>query len=122
MDDDPFDDVFREIERMMNDVVGQPLNGRDPTGFSAETHVSVQETPAELRVVADLPAFEKDALSIQCDGETLTIRLSDSRRDFSERVELPSRVDPNTAEATFNNGILEITLERAADSTDISVE
>jgi HSP20 family protein len=112
-DEDPFDEFFREIERMMNGMWEEETSA-DATGFGTDVHVTVHETDDEIRVVADLPGVEKDALTVQCDGERLTIRAATDRREFEERVRLPGRVEADSASATFNNGILEVSFDRAA--------
>jgi HSP20 family protein len=110
--DDPFGDIFDEIERMM---------GADG-GFATETHVDVQDLGDRLRLVADLPGVEKEGIDLQCDGETLTIGAVGDRREYDERIRLPARVDEHTASATFNNGILQVTFEKVGESADIDLE
>lgn len=119
--DDPFGDIFDEIERMMNGVAGggEPV---DESGFGTETHVSTYVEDDTVRLVADLPGVSKDGLSLQCDGESLTISGASDRREYEERVTLPVRVDEHSASATFNNGILEVTFDRADDAAAIDVE
>ncbi|WP_129114522.1 Hsp20/alpha crystallin family protein [Halegenticoccus tardaugens] len=117
--DDPFDNIFNEIERMMNEMTGGP---EDRTGFATETHVDVYDEGDRIRLVADLPGVEKDAIELKCDGEVLTISAASARREFDERVRLPARVDEHSAEASFNNGVLEVTFVRAEDSAAIDVE
>ncbi|WP_336035180.1 Hsp20/alpha crystallin family protein [Halobacterium yunchengense] len=120
--DDPFDDIFREIERMMDDMMdGAAGLEDDQTGFGTDTHVDVHETDDELRVIADLPGVEKDDISVQCDGETVTISAHSDAREYDERVSLPGTVDPRSGSASYNNGILEITFERTGDATNIDV-
>jgi len=119
--DDPFDEFFREIERMMNQMWDDSLESPDATGFGGDTHVDVQEAADELRVVADLPGVEKEDISLRCDGEVLTISAATARREFDERIRLPGRVDEHSASATFNNGILEVTFDRA-ESADIDLD
>ena len=48
--DDPFDDFFEGIERMMDEMTGD-----DAAGFASETHVDVYDEGETLRVIADLP-------------------------------------------------------------------
>ncbi|MFB6106706.1 MAG: Hsp20/alpha crystallin family protein [Halobacteriaceae archaeon] len=120
--EDPFDEFFREIERMMNDVVGAEFEGEDPTGFATDTHVDVYEDGDVVRVVADLPGVEKEHLTLKCDGEVLTISAASDHREYDERIRLPVRVDEDAASATFNNGILEVTFPAADDSADITLE
>jgi HSP20 family protein len=122
--DDPFDDLFREIERMMNEMmgdVGGPMDPERSAGFGTDTHVDVHESDDEVRVVADLPGVEKDDISLQCDGEVLTISAASDAREYDERVRLPTRVDERSASASFKNGVLEVTFEKT-DSASISLE
>ncbi|MCU4751692.1 Hsp20/alpha crystallin family protein [Halobacteria archaeon AArc-curdl1] len=125
--DEPFDDLFREIERMMNDMMnGSNMDvhsGPDvENGFGADTHVDVHDTDDELRVIADLPGVEKRNIELECDGKTLTISARSDHREYDERVSLPRRVNEHTATATYNNGILEVVFEPADQSSDISLE
>ena len=115
--DDPFDNIFNEIERMMNG-----MTGGDQTGFASETHVDVYDEGSVIRLVADLPGIEKDAIELKCDGEMLTIGAHNESRQYDERVRLPTRVDENSASATYNNGVLEISFEKNDSSADIDVE
>lgn len=117
---DPFDDIFRELERMMNDVMGGGVEIGD-AGFGADTHVDVHETPEEIRVIADLPGVNKEDIGLTCDGKALTISAQNSRREYDERVSLPGKVDEHSARATYNNGILEVTLAREDGSAEIDV-
>lgn len=122
---DPFEDLFRELERMMNEMFGDTSNvrvgGPEDVGFGSETHVDIQETGEEIRVIADLPGVTKDEITLQCDGRILTIAAEGPRREYDERIDLPARVNESAAEASYNNGILEVVLQRANDSADIDV-
>ena len=125
--DEPFDDLFREIERMMNEMMdGANVNFESSTatssGFGADTHVDVHDTDEEVRVVADLPGVEKDNIELECDGKTLTISARSDHREYDERVSLPRRVNEHTATATYNNGVLEVVFEPADLSSGISLE
>ncbi|MDZ5811800.1 Hsp20/alpha crystallin family protein [Halorubrum sp. AD140] len=122
--DDPFGDFFEEIERMMNEMANASADagpGADDAGFGSETHVDAYTTDDGVRLVADLPAVSKEDLSLQCDGDALTISAVSDRREYDETVDLPVPVDEHSAEATFNNGILEITFDRDDDSASIDV-
>jgi len=108
--EDPFGDIFDEIERMMG-------GGATPNQSGTDSHVDAFDEGDELRLVADLPGAEKNNISLQCDGETLTIEAG----EYRERVRLPTRVDEHSAEATFNNGVLEVSFEKLDDAADIDL-
>jgi len=127
--DEPFDDLFREIERMMNEMMNsadrdvgfESATGAE-NGFGMDTHVDIHETDEEVRVIADLPGVEKEQIELECDGEVLTISAGTDHRQYDERVSLPTRVNEHTASATYNNGVLEVVFEPAEQSSDISLE
>ncbi len=128
--DDPFDEFFDELERMMNDMMGGQGSFRIETGGGSPAapqqqgngvHYDVHETDDEVRVVADLPGVTKDAIDLQCDGQTLTIDAAGGDREYHERIRLSRRVDEHSASANYNNGILEVSFEPATDSTNIEV-
>jgi HSP20 family protein len=123
--DDPFDDLFREIERMMNDMMGGNVDMQvdtGATGFGADTHVDIHEDDEFVRVIADLPGVEKNDIDLKCDGESMTISAASDHREYDERITLPARVDESSAKATYNNGVLEVTFEKTDESANISVE
>ena len=117
--DDPLDDIFSEIERMMEEMTGGVGSGG--AGFGGDAHVSIYESGDRVRVVADLPGAQKDEIDIKCDGRHVTVSASTDVSDYEERIELPVRVDEHSASATFNNGVLEITFDRADSSADIDL-
>jgi len=126
--DDPFDEFFREIERMMNEMMGgqgefhlQTGGGGQPPTDAGAVHYDVHESDDEVRVVADLPGVEKDAIDLQCDGRTLTVDAAGGEREYRERIRLPRPVDEHSASASYNNGILEVTFDPSADRTSIDI-
>ena len=120
-DSDPFDDLFDEIERMMNDMMGGDIRVKGNAGFGSDVHLDIYDDDDEVRVVADMPGVEKDGIDLKCDGETLTIDAASGTTEYREQVRLPARVDEHTASATYNNGILEVTFDRADDSASIDL-
>lgn len=122
--DDPFDDIFREIERMMDDMMqgGHAATDPDPSGFGTDTHVDVHVADDQVHVIADLPGVKKEDIGVQCDGDRVTITAATDLREYDERIDLPASVDARSGTASYNNGILEVTFDIASDSTQINVE
>jgi len=122
-DDDPFDEVFREIERLMDEMMGvdAEIETAVGTGGGSDTHADVHEYDDRITVIADLPGVEKSDIDLKCDGRVVSIHAASDARSYDERVHLPARVDEHSAEATYNNGVLEVTFDRADDSADIDV-
>lgn len=125
-DRDPFNDIFRELSRMMDEMMGVEgginVQSAADSGFGDDVHISTQKDDEHVYVIADLPGVEKDAVDIKCDGRTLTIGATTPHRQYEERLRLPVPVNEHSATATFKNGILEITFERADASANIDLD
>lgn len=125
--DDPFEEFFNEIERMMNQMMGPDAefhfehNTRDNDSSSQNVHFDIHESDDQIRVIADIPGVNKEAIDLQCDGDSLHLDATDGNRRYNERVSLPGRVDEHAASATYNNGVLEVVFDRLDDSTSIDV-
>lgn len=128
--DDPFDDLFRQLEQFMEDVMEQGgfhgaagQAGPGAQGSAAtDTHVDVHEYDDHVTVIADLPGVEKADIDVSCNGSVLTIQAENETRRYDERLQLPATVDEATGTATYNNGVLEVRFERVGDSASIDVE
>jgi len=96
-----------------------------PEGIWAP-QVEVVEENNQLIVRADLPGLKRDDIKVELSDDGLTIegerrneneekgegfyRSERSYGKFYRRVPLPESVNPQNAKATFNNGVLEITM------------
>jgi HSP20 family protein len=137
---DPFVDV-RGLSRRMDRLFGDFM--RDPhvvlwepaeLGFALD----VYENDDALVVKAALPGVRPDEVDISVTGDVLTIKGETKseeetkddnyhRRElrygaFSRSIALPTRVNHEKAEATFENGILTITLPKAEEVKPKSIK
>jgi len=125
--DDPFDEFFSEIERMMNEMMGASgefhfeHSTGSPSDSGQDVHIDIHDTDDEVRIVADIPGVNKEAINLKCDGKTLTLQASGPNREYREQLSLPARVDEHSANATYNNGVLEVVFDRVDDSTSIDI-
>jgi HSP20 family protein len=131
--DDSNGDPFRSVERLlenaaeaMDAMMGpygnvdmQVSRGQSPT---ESVPVEVTERDDELRVVADLPGVAGDDIDLTVWRRRLRIRAESDRREYDERVRLPARVDTESASASYNNGVLEVTLTLAAANSGTAID
>jgi HSP20 family protein len=138
------DDPFGEIERMF-DRLSRQFESFDPAAeLGGGVAVDLADTGDAFEVTADLPGFESDDIEVTLPDAT-TVRISASReteseteegeddhqylrrerhaRSISRTVSLPERVEESETSASYDNGVLTITLAKQAESegTDIPV-
>ncbi|MFW5918059.1 MAG: archaeal heat shock protein Hsp14 [Haloferacaceae archaeon] len=140
----PFEDIERMFERMseqfegVGDVGG--VGGLEEVA-GGSVSVDVAETDEEVTVTADLPGYGKDDIDISVRDGRLTIRAEQQEatereeetyhrrervhREINRTLRLPAEVDEEEASATYQNGVLTVTLpktEAEPDGHSIDVE
>lgn len=129
---DPFRDMIDRMNRMVDEFQRQA--GVTDT---ARVPIDVQEKDDKIIVTADMPGVDKDSITVKAQDSTLSIaaegnrelkeegenyiRKERSKRRFSRRINLPAPVDSSSATASYDNGVLEIELEKLATSDDNTI-
>jgi HSP20 family protein len=125
----PFLTLHREMNRLFDDVFSR-FDATAPSFFSpmpAWPKVEVAETENGIRVAAELPGMDEKDVEVSVIDNVLTIRgerkahIDDRERHFSERyygrfervIPLPFEVEDERAEASFDNGVLTVTLPKS---------
>ncbi len=91
-------------------------------GAASSTHVDVMEDEDEIHVVADLPGVDKEDIDLKVKADHLKIEASNEERRYDEVVQLPAEVDEDTASASYNNGVLEVSFTRVEDETSKHID
>lgn len=119
-------DPLAEMRRMQNEM------NRLLSGFTAAMEqdfppINLWLGENSVVVTAELPGLSEDDINISLQEDVLTLQgrrqpqiqedVTWHRRErpygsFARTLQLPFRADPDRAKARFNNGVLEIELER----------
>ncbi|MFH8038463.1 MAG: Hsp20/alpha crystallin family protein [Candidatus Aenigmatarchaeota archaeon] len=127
MIEDIFDEIRKWRNRLWRDLLFEelPIVRRI---FSSTFLVDVSETENEIVIRADVSNFKKDEIEVYVDEEAVRIIgrkkeslekrgermwIAERSTNFASRViTLPTRVKPETAVAKYENGTLEIRVEK----------
>jgi HSP20 family protein len=131
---DPFLTLHREMNRLFDDVfrgVGMPMAGAAAEGATAMTpRIDVSEDDREIRVCAELPGVADKDVDVTLQDDILTIRgerqaeqedrqrsyhvMERSYGSFMRSLRLPFAVRPDQIQASFENGVLTVTIPKTA--------
>jgi len=97
-------------------------------GFGAKPHISetiepfvdIIEEEETIKIIADLPGVEKEDINIEATESEVRISAERGERKYFKVVKLPARVRPDTAKASYKNGVLTITIEKEEKSKKLS--
>lgn len=130
---DPFDELRRmqyRMSRLFEELPDYLESSNMPsTGEMAQVpYVDIIDRDTDIIVTADLPGVNKDDIKIAVRDNTLEISAEKKdaqehqeegylRRErgytrFYRAIRMPAPVDESKARASFNNGVLEITLPK----------
>jgi len=122
------DELFRDVNP---GYYIKPLHG-DP--LPSQIKVDVKENPSEFIVEAEIPGAGKDNIHVDIDGNVVTIRAQISQVDSENKEEkllrteryygetsrsfqLSSDLDEENSKASYDNGILTLTLVKKQKKT-----
>ncbi|HYA00209.1 MAG TPA: Hsp20/alpha crystallin family protein [Candidatus Binatia bacterium] len=118
-----------QMDQLFQQVFGEPLSRHDG-GDQVGLPVDIRQTESAYVLEASVPGFAPEQVELTFDNGILTIR--GQRRDESEskhgeyvrrerrsasvfrQVSLPSEVEPDGITASFENGVLTVTVPRIA--------
>ncbi len=131
----------RRINRLFNEALGPfDWQHRDGAGASWVPAVDIFEEADAIRIAAELPGVKPEDVKIFLENNVLTIhgtkrQVAEERAERVHRYErtygtfersftLPATVDPNTIKASYEHGILTVTLPKIekAQSRQIQVQ
>jgi HSP20 family protein len=82
-----------------------PITHREPL-------VEVIPSKDEIRVAIELPGVKKEDIDLRVTEDRLTVSAERGEIKYYKEIELPARVDPKSADASYINGLLDITLKK----------
>jgi len=128
----------REVDNIFDQFFGRTDGGDRSTSAVWSPSTDLVETNDDFRFHLDVPGMSKEDISINLQNRTLTVNgeRASERTDESEefvRVErafgtfhrsftLPSAVDEENIEATYDGGVLTITVPKTEESTRRQIE
>jgi len=131
---DPMLDLLYQLERRMGRVFNEPLGVLDwPVAEAATTAwvppVDIFEEADFIRLVAELPGVKPEEVRISVEGNLLTIKgtkeqVAEEKAEKVHRYErtygafersftLSTSIDPSKIKATYDLGVLTVTLPKA---------
>ena len=141
---DPFREMLtlrQAMDRLFEDSVVSPASLRTlatGNGYAVTPPLDLRETDDDLVLTMSLPGLRPEDVNITITGQSLQIRgefkadESTERDDyihrerrfgsFSRQLELPVRVRGDAATASFNNGVLTLSIPKAEEVKPRQIE
>lgn len=125
---DPFRDLLN-LQNEMTRLFGRAYGDETEGSRTWAPPIDIYETPETYKVVAELPGFSPDQVDVTVNEGTLTIkgerkfydevneenfhRVERRFGQFQRLVSLPQQVQSDKVEASFDKGVLTISIPKA---------
>ncbi len=134
---DPFLSFRQEFDRLFDDFfTGSGLTRASGQEIAMTPSIDVCETDNSLQVKAELPGVDESDIDVELNGDILSIRgekksdyeqteqnyhlVERSYGSFARSIRLPFTVDQDKVDASFDKGVLTITLPKPADAQKLT--
>lgn len=86
------------------------------------TQVDVNRAQMKVRVLVEMPGVTKESIKVNATENAVKISAHHERKDYDAEVPLNAKVDPASAKATYNNGVLDLSFDLVEAPKDSGVE
>jgi HSP20 family protein len=108
---------------------GLPQTGftlEEPTTMETLSQVDVDRENGRVRLLVEMPGVTKESIKIKATESRVRISAGNETKDYDAEIPLNAEVDPDSAKATYNNGVLDLTFKLVKapedDGVDVKVE
>lgn len=131
----PNTDVF---STGFHDIMDELFNNVQTTRDSFVPSIDISETDTSFEILAQVPGISKDDIHINLENSRLTIsgerkfekeengkkfhRVETQYGSFSRSFQLPDSIDQESIKATYENGILAITISKKEEEAKRQIE
>ena len=118
-------DGVPHVKEFGNSDIGPGIPAELTAGKTREPLTDVNREGDIVRTVAEIPGVNKNDILLDASRDSISIRVNTPKRKYSKALTMPCRIDPDSAQASYNNGILEITVKAVGpegDSKRVSIE
>jgi len=77
-----------------------------------EPLVDVLNEEEQIRVIAEIPGVNKEDINLSATEDRLTVKVDTAERKYFKEIDLPEEVEPESAKASYRNGVLEVILRK----------
>ncbi len=129
--DSVFDDLFNELYSL-------PTSFLSKSGVDLSPRIDISETDSEYKIEAELPGINQKEIDVKIDNNILTIKgkKEDIKEEkeknyhlreryygaFQRSISLPNNIEPEKIKASFENGVLNISVPKNDKRTPKKIE
>jgi HSP20 family protein len=85
-------------------------------GKVREPLTEMMDNEDDICLTMEIPGVAKEDINIEIDENEISVEVDTPARQYRKKLSFPTPVKPETAKATFNNGVLDMVIEKQTPS------
>lgn len=104
--------VFQEFGNVPGMVRAPSIEQREESGTVREPITDINEDKEKYYLTFELPGVSKENINLEINESNIIVNVKDEARRYYKELEFDSPVNPDTAQAKFVNGILDVVVSK----------
>ena len=84
--------------------------------YSRQSIGDWEDRNGEIAVTLDMPGIQKKDIELTVDKHMIKVKATTEDRDYSFNKDMSMELNPDKVKANFNNGVLDVTIQKAEES------
>ena len=118
----PFDDM---IDAWLDSVIAVPMVSTRYPQVNNVDDINIgtwDDANGHITATFDMPGVEKKDIDLNVDINSVSVNAKNDDREYSYSQDFTFSLNPDEVKATFNNGVLDIKIQKAEESKGIKID
>ena len=118
----PFDDM---IDAWFDSIIAVPMVSTRYPQVNDIKDINIgtwDDANGHITATFDMPGVEKKDIDLNVDINTVSVRAKNDDREYSYSQDFSFSLNPKEVKATFNNGVLDIKIQKAEESKGMKID
>ena len=118
----PFDDM---IDAWLDSIIAVPMVSTRYPQVNNVDDINIgtwDDANGHITATFDMPGVEKKDIDLNVDINSVSVNAKNDDREYSYSHDFTFSLNPDEVKATFNNGVLDIKIQKAEESKGIKID
>lgn len=118
----PFDEM---IDAWLDSVIAVPMVSTRYPQVNNVDDINIgtwDDANGHITATFDMPGVEKKDIDLNVDINSVSVNAKNDDREYSYSHDFTFSLNPDEVKATFNNGVLDIKIQKAEESKGIKID
>ena len=118
----PFEDM---IDAWLDSIIAVPMVSTRYPQVNNVDDINIgtwDDANGHITATFDMPGVEKKDIDLNVDINSVSVNAKNDDREYSYSHDFTFSLNPDEVKATFNNGVLDIKIQKAEESKGIKID